>query len=63
MFLAILLNGHLASAQNRVLELDGNGSYVELPPNMFTNLTEATVEAWAKWDSFRSYSRIFDFGA
>ena len=52
-----------ASAQNKVLELDGFGSYVELPPDIFTNLTEATVEAWAKWDSFRGFSRIFEFGA
>lgn len=50
-------------AQNRVLELDGNGSYVELPPNIFQNLTEATIEAWAKWDRFNNYSRIFEFGA
>ena len=61
--LAILSACDLASAQNRVLELDGNGSYVELPPNIFTNLTEATVELWAKWDSFPNYSRVFDFGA
>jgi hypothetical protein len=46
-----------------VLELDGNASYVELPPNIFTNLTEATVEVWARWDSLRNYSRVFDFGA
>jgi len=50
-------------AQNRVLELDGDGSYVELPNNIFQNLTEATVEAWAKWDRFNSYSRVFEFGA
>ncbi len=50
-------------AQNRVLELDGNGSYVELPNNIFQNLTEATVEVWAKWDRFGSYSRVFEFGA
>ncbi|HEX5222447.1 MAG TPA: LamG-like jellyroll fold domain-containing protein [Verrucomicrobiae bacterium] len=50
-------------AQNRVLELDGDGSYVELPTNIFQNLTEATVEAWAKWDRFNAYSRVFEFGA
>jgi hypothetical protein len=61
--LAILMAGNFALAQNRVLELDGNGSYVELPPDIFTNLTEATVEVWAKWDSLRNYSRVFDFGA
>ena len=58
-----MLFAPLAGAQNRVLELDGNGSYVELPPNIFRNLTQATVEVWAKWDSFRAYSRLFDFGA
>lgn len=52
-----------APAQNRVLELDGNGSYVELPPNIFRNLNEATVEFWAKWDRFNNYSRVFEFGA
>lgn len=50
------------AAPNKVLELDGNGSYVELPPNLFTNLTQATVEVWARWDRFRSFSRVFEFG-
>jgi len=31
-----------------VLDLDGKSGYVELPPNSFTNLNEATVEAWVK---------------
>jgi hypothetical protein len=57
------LTSGAAPAQNRVLELDGNGSYVELPPNIFRDLTEATVEVWAKWDRFQSYSRVFEFGA
>ena len=52
-----------ASAQNRVLELDGDGSYVELPPNVFTNLDEATVEGWIKWHRFGTHSRFFDLGA
>ncbi len=52
-----------SSAPNHVLELDGTNSWVELPPNIFTNLTEATVEVWAKWDSLRNFSRIFEFGA
>jgi hypothetical protein len=29
---------------------------------VFTNLTEATVEVWARWDSFPGYVRIFEFG-
>ncbi|MSU36744.1 MAG: hypothetical protein EXS36_16930 [Pedosphaera sp.] len=39
------------AATNHVLELDGKDSYVELPPNVFNGLTEATVEAWVKWKS------------
>jgi signal transduction histidine kinase/CheY-like chemotaxis protein/ligand-binding sensor domain-containing protein len=50
-------------AENRVLSLDGDGDYVLLPPNSFTNLTECTVEVWAKWDGFQRYSRVFEFGA
>src|SRR5690349_4841425 len=37
---------------NRALELDGNGSYLALPPRIFDGLTALTVEAWVKWDKF-----------
>jgi hypothetical protein len=46
---------------NRVLDLDGDGSYVELPAAAFTNLTEVTVEGWVKWASLPFMSRFFDF--
>jgi hypothetical protein len=48
---------------NRALKLDGTNSYVMLPPDIFTNLTEATIETWAKWQAFGSFSRVFEFGA
>jgi hypothetical protein len=51
-----------APVVNRVLELDGKGSYVEIPPDLFTNLQEATVEGWVKWENFGYYSRIFNYG-
>ncbi|MBM3840643.1 MAG: LamG domain-containing protein [Verrucomicrobia bacterium] len=38
----------------RVLDLDGKGSYVALPPHIFTNLSTATVEGWVKWRSPRT---------
>ncbi len=61
----VLLSVFQISAQpattTRVLELDGNGSYVELPAGAFTNLDEVTVEGWIKWESFESMSRFFDF--
>ncbi|MSU62494.1 MAG: response regulator [Pedosphaera sp.] len=50
------------AATNRVLELDGKDSYVELPPNIFNGLEEATVEGWMKWQSLGNWSRFFDFG-
>ncbi len=48
---------------NHVLELDGTGGYVELPPNIFNDLTQATVEAWVRWDEFGdSLKRVFNYG-
>jgi signal transduction histidine kinase/DNA-binding response OmpR family regulator/ligand-binding sensor domain-containing protein/protocatechuate 3,4-dioxygenase beta subunit len=50
-----------AQATNHVLEL--NGGYVELPPNIFNDLTQATVEAWVRWDDLSgTYKRVFDYG-
>ena len=46
----------------KVLQLDGKDGYVELPSNIFNDLTESTVEGWVKWNSLRKYSRFFDFG-
>src|SRR5437867_7613364 len=48
---------------NRVLELDGRKGYVELPANLFANLTQATVECWVRFEEFVNDSRVFDFGA
>jgi len=45
---------------NYVLNLDGSNGYFELPANTFSNLTEATVECWAKWEQFQHMSRAFD---
>jgi len=61
--LLVLLTGSNALAQNQALKLDGNGSCVELPPNIFKDLTQCTVEVWAKWEGLPSYSRVFEFGA
>lgn len=47
--------------QDKALDLDGKGSYVELPTHAFTNLDTVTVEGWVKWESFRPMSRFFDF--
>lgn len=45
-----------------VLSFDGNSGYVELPQNLFDRLNEGTIEVWVKWQSFRNWSRVIDFG-
>jgi hypothetical protein len=40
------LHAQPSSPTNHILELDGTNSFIELPPNIFSNLTEATVEGW-----------------
>ncbi len=49
-------------AQNRVLELDGEESYVQLPGHIFDHLEETTVEAWVKIDEWAYFSQWFAFG-
>jgi len=46
----------------QVLDLDEKDSYVELPPNIFNDLTEATIEGWMKWDRLGHWLRFFDCG-
>lgn len=47
----------LFAQTNRVLDLNGEDSYIELPRGLFTN-DVVTIEAWAKWRSFRAFSRV-----
>jgi hypothetical protein len=47
---------------NGRLTLDGQGSYVELPPGLISNLSDATFEAWVTWRGGDAWARIFDFG-
>ncbi len=54
--------GERLAPTNLVVTLDGTNSFVELPSNIFNDLTEATVEGWVKWRTLRKYSRFFDFG-
>lgn len=47
---------------NQVLVLNGNRSYVELPTYSFLNVTQATVELWAKVDDFERGAHMLDLG-
>lgn len=59
---SLRLCAQTGTVTNHVLELDGTNSFVELPPNIFNDLTEATVEGWIKWNRLGSSTRFFDFG-
>ena len=66
-FVMVLLGLAPAFAQNptlpnRVLELDGKESYVELPANILNDLTAATVEVWVKCSTNSSGPRFFSYG-
>ena len=45
-----------------MLQLNGANSYVKLPPNLFANLTQSTVEAWVKIGRLQENSHFLDFG-
>jgi hypothetical protein len=60
---AFSLHAQPAAPSNRVLNLDGAGAWVELPPAGFTNFHQATIEAWVRWRAFAPSARVFDFGA
>ncbi|MCA2505984.1 MAG: RICIN domain-containing protein [Microcystis sp. M54BS1] len=56
------VNVKLVSQKRRGIVFDGVNDYVSLP-EMNHNFSEGiTVEAWVWYDSFKSYSRIIDFG-
>ena len=46
----------------RILQLDGDGSHVRLPPDVFNHFEEATVEAWVKWQRLSHNTQPFGFG-
>jgi len=48
----------------QALVLDGHESYVELPPDVFSSLSDATLEAWVLWTAFDGWlnKQIFSCG-
>ena len=52
----------ITTESNRVLDLDGDDSYLELPPRIFDRLEESTIEVWVRWFDLHHMADIFDFG-
>ena len=50
---------------DRFSKLDGTNSYVELPPDVFHGLDQATIEMWLKWERLggAGWNRAFNYGS
>jgi len=57
-----ILEGN-AVVTNGALVLDGVNSYLALPPNLLTNYTAVTMEAWVTDKGSADWARIWDFGS
>ena len=58
----LFLTANVQSQETVANALYLNQGYVELPSTLTVGLTDATVEAWVKWENFNKWSRVFDFG-
>ncbi|MDX8045305.1 immunoglobulin-like domain-containing protein [Gracilibacillus sp. S3-1-1] len=60
-----ILHGGASWTEGRrgnAVNLDGEGSYVELPQGIVSDLDEVTIATWVKLEAERTWSRVFDFG-
>lgn len=53
----------LRAAENLALRLDGNPSFVTLQNDVFSGLSDATIEFWVKWEDLGYYCEAFGFGS
>jgi signal transduction histidine kinase/ligand-binding sensor domain-containing protein len=61
-WLLLCHDGFAASPTNSIVELDGRGSYVELPTDLGADLDQMTVEFWVRWDRWNYFSTPLYFG-
>ena len=61
LFLLFFLASSYIFSDNRVLNLGGDGDYVQIPTSVWFN-GDLTVEAWVCVKEYRSWSRLIDFG-
>jgi len=59
----VALGGATQDGSGR-LTLDGDNDYVDLPNGIVSGLSDATFEAWVKWNGTAAgpWQRVFDFG-
>jgi len=59
--LLLFLTSSSIFSDNKVLNLDGDGDYVQIPSSVWFN-GDLTVEAWVYVKEYRPWSRLIDFG-
>jgi len=52
----------VAQGETKAIAFNGTNTYIRLPNKITKGRTSFTVEAWVKWDAFKNWSRVFDFG-
>ena len=57
----VFLTSSSIFSENKVLNLDGDGDYVQIPAGVWFN-GALTIEAWVYVKEYRSWSRLIDFG-
>ena len=64
LLLALLFTSRvgLRAQNNNALQLDAPSSYLELPSQAFSNLTEVTLECWFQWQGGGRLPRLFEMG-
>lgn len=64
LLLALLFTSRvgLRAQNNYALQLDAPSSYLELPSQAFSNLTEVTLECWFQWQGGGRLPRLFEMG-
>jgi hypothetical protein len=62
LFFIFPLTSPIHAQTTNVLYLSGQGAHVILPPSLFHQFSEATIETWVKWEQIQNWARVFDFG-
>lgn len=57
-----LVNATLDGSGTLVLAGGSSDQYVDLPNDLVSTLTDATIEAWLVWNGGNPWQRVFDFG-
>ncbi len=59
---SLTMAAQLDQSDRNVLRLDGNGGHLKIPTVNDDISAGYTITAWARWDSFQYWTRVFEIG-